>query len=186
MCSASNPPAAAEKVGGSTKGLFNLPNPINMKYVSLFLLLGIAACQPDAPAPVAEDTYATFGAALTPAGAQPLPAVLADAEALAGQSVKVSGTVREVCQNKGCWLTLNADGVDPVRVTFRDYGFFVPKDLAGHEVVLEGTLQQTTVDVETLRHYAEEGGKSEDEVAAITAPKVAFSLIADGVLVPRM
>ncbi len=163
-----------------------------MKHLSILLLLFVlAACQPDAPqtaepAPVAEAAFDTYGAAVTPDAAQPLSTVLADAEALIGKTVKISGTVREVCQNKGCWLTLNEADTEPIRVTFRDYGFFVPKDLGGRDVVLEGTLQQTTVDVEMLRHYAEEGGKSEEEIAAITEPKVELSLIADGVLVPKM
>lgn len=161
-----------------------------MKYMKhlplLLLLLALAACEPETPAPVAEPAYEPYGAALTATDAQPLSAVLADVEAWVGQPVKVTGTVGEVCQNKGCWLTLNDAEHAPVRVTFRDYGFFVPKDLAGRQVVLAGTLQQTTVDVETLRHYAKDEGQSEKEVAALTAPRVEVSLIADGVLVRKL
>ena len=40
-------------------------------------------------------------------------------------------TIDEVCQMKGCWMTLESD--QKVRVTFKDYGFFVPKDAGGTE-----------------------------------------------------
>ena len=47
--------------------------------------------------------------------------------------VKIEGQVTEVCQAKGCWMIL-VDGETYARVTFENYGFFVPietnKDLS--------------------------------------------------------
>ena len=46
-----------------------------------------------------------------------------------------------------------------MRVTFKDYGFFVPKKSAGYIAIVQGEVRKEWVDVETLRHYAEDAGK---------------------------
>ncbi len=98
-------------------------------------------------------------------------------------STKMTAKVDEVCQMKGCWMTLNLENGEQVRVRFKDYGFFVPKDISGKDVIINGLafLEETSVD--NLRHYAEDAGKSEEEIAAITSPKNTFSFEADGVLI---
>ena len=45
----------------------------------------------------------------------------------------IKGVVKEVCQEKGCWMTMTLDNGDEMRVTFKDYKIFVPKDLGGKE-----------------------------------------------------
>ncbi len=99
-----------------------------------------------------------------------------------GDSVMVvtQGKVVEVCQKKGCWMTLALSNNETIRVTFKDYGFFVPKDLSG-QVVLNGQLTYTETDVETLKHLAEDAGKSEEEINKITEPEKGYALIAYGV-----
>ena len=94
----------------------------------------------------------------------------------------------QVCQNKGCWMTLApAAGLDAdaeaLTVRFKDYGFFMPKDLAGSAVVAEGTARRRVVPVEELRHYAEDAGESPEAIAAITEPTEEWEFIATGVRV---
>ena len=97
---------------------------------------------------------------------------------------KVKGMATGVCQKKGCWMTLSSDSsTDELFVKFKDYGFFMPFDIAGKEVVLRGTAEKETTSVEMLRHYALDGGATEEEVAKITEPETAFNFIADGVIV---
>jgi hypothetical protein len=69
-----------------------------------------------------------------------------------------------------------------MRVTFKDYGFFVPKDSKGKEVVIEGIAMRKVTPVDELRHYAEDAGKSPEEVAAITEPVQELAFEAVGVL----
>ena len=99
----------------------------------------------------------------------------------------VRGTVVEVCQKKGCWMTLRPTGAipasEPYLVRFKDYGFFMPKTLSGAEVVVEGTARRSVTPVDELRHYAEDAGRSPAEVAAITAPREEITLEATGVRV---
>jgi hypothetical protein len=100
-------------------------------------------------------------------------------------NLKVTGKVHEVCQKKGCWMTLVSDqpGVPEMRVTFKDYAFFMPKDLSGKRVVVDGFARVETTPVDVLRHYAEDAGKTKAEIAAITEPKREVSFEAAGVLI---
>lgn len=99
-------------------------------------------------------------------------------------AVKFTGTVQEVCQAKGCWMTITSDeeGAEPIVVRFKDYGFFMPKDIAGRKVIMEGTAFTEETPVEDLRHYAMDAGKSEEEIEAITEPKQEAKFLANGVL----
>ncbi len=98
-------------------------------------------------------------------------------------NTKMTAKVIEVCQAKGCWMTLNLENGDEVMVKFKDYGFFMPKDITGKEVILNGKAFVNEVPVDEQRHYAEDAGKSAEEVAAITEPKKTYSFEADGVLI---
>ena len=96
---------------------------------------------------------------------------------------KVKGTVTKVCEKKGCWMTLAQTDGEGIMIRFKDYKFFMPMDIVGKDVVLEGTAQRTTTSVENLRHYAEDAGKSKEEIEKITTPKTEIEFIATGVLV---
>ncbi len=95
---------------------------------------------------------------------------------------KIQGTVTAACQMSGCWMKMDCGAGNPMRVTFKDYGFFVPKDLAGKQVVVQGVAMKKEVSVETLRHFAKDEGKSEAEIASITEPAWEYEFVADGVL----
>ena len=109
-----------------------------------------------------------------------LPAKMGKEEAM---NAKVTGTVESVCQVKGCWMKVKMDNGETMRVMFKDYAFFVPKDIAGKTVVFEGEAQKKVVPVDHLQHYAKDAGKSNEEIAKITEPKEELTFIADGVLV---
>src|SRR5690554_104654 len=96
---------------------------------------------------------------------------------------KVTATIQEVCTNKGCWLTVALPDGNLMRVTFKDYGFFVPTTSQGYPLILEGVAQKSITNVETLRHYAEDAGKSQEEIEAIIQPKEEFTFVATGVII---
>ena len=124
-----------------------------------------------------------YGAKITAADAVEvniLEEKLATAETFTG---KVKGTVVSVCQEKGCWMKLEQTDGEGIMIRFKDYKYFVPKNISGKEVVLQGVAKITTTSVEMLKHYAEDGGKSKEEIAKITEPKKEIEFIASGVLV---
>jgi hypothetical protein len=99
------------------------------------------------------------------------------------KSCKFSGKIVETCSKKGCWMTLDT-GEDTLFIKFRDYGFFVPIDsVEGKNAVVQGDLFLDTTSVEMLKHYAEDAGKSEEEIALITEPIYELGFIADGVII---
>jgi Domain of unknown function (DUF4920) len=103
------------------------------------------------------------------------------------ENVQVTGKVSGVCQAKGCWMTLVAKeaGQPPLFVKFKDYGFFMPKDLSGGEVVMEGDAFKEITSVEELKHYAQDEGKPKNEIDAITQPKAEYKFMAKGVVIVK-
>jgi hypothetical protein len=97
--------------------------------------------------------------------------------------VKVKGTIADVCTKMGCWMKLPVGENATATVKFKDYGFFIPRNGKGKDVVLNGIAYVSVTPVDELRHYAEDAGKTADEVAAITEDEVTLSFLADGVLV---
>ena len=131
---------------------------------------------------VSAQKYDSFGKKIKAKGS--VSAQTLKSEAVPSNSMTVEGEVESVCQAAGCWMKIKtAEGT--MRVTFKDYGFFVPKDLAGKKVIFEGTPAIKTTSVADLKHYAEDAGKSKEEIAKITEPKVELTFVADGVLVPK-
>ena len=97
-------------------------------------------------------------------------------------ATKFTAKVLEVCQSKGCWMRLELRNGEEAMVKFKDYGFFVPKDIAGRKVVVNGNAFVNEMSIEEQKHYAKDGGKSDDEIAKITEPKKTYGFLADGVL----
>ncbi len=131
--------------------------------------------------------YASFGDNIEAEGAISASEMVERFNALTiGDTItaKVSAKINEVCQMKGCWMKLDLGNDQDVMVTFKDYGFFMPLNAEG-EVIINGKafLKETSVD--DLRHYAEDAGKSAEEIAAITQPEKTFAFEADGVLLKQ-
>ncbi len=101
--------------------------------------------------------------------------------------VVVEGKVSGVCQAKGCWMTIVSKNAksESMFVKFEDYGFFMPFDLAGGTVIMKGKAYSEETSVDELRHYAEDEGKSEEEIAAITEPVVELKFMATGVKIKK-
>lgn len=155
-----------------------------MKKLSLFLIVlaGIVACNT-----TKKTMGEQFGEAITEKGAIPYEQLLNKMEGVDSMAVKVAGEVAAVCQMKGCWLTMTTSNPDQpeMMVRFKDYGFFVPKDIAGRKVVLDGYAVRKITSVEEQRHYAEDAGKSQEEINAIVEPSEELQFLASGVILMK-
>ena len=170
------------------------------RLILLPLLLALAACAGDEAAPdatasavadtpdvterIVRDGAVLVGEAVPGGEALSADELIAQASDLNGATVTVEGTVREVCQMEGCWLTLaDAEG-RTVRISVPrgegGYDFTFPTDASGRHARIFGPLAVEEESVESQRHYAEDGGASPDEVAAITEPKRTIVLTALG------
>ena len=96
-----------------------------------------------------------------------------------GAPIRVEGNLDDVCRKKGCWMVLR-DGEATVRVKFKDYGFFVPRDASDRYALVEGVITETEISEELAKHYAEGGGNPE-EAKNIKGPQKVLSFTATGV-----
>jgi len=167
-----------------------------MKYLLplIFITLTIIGCRDteetdEMPAvneeQLEEVAYLSYGENITDykaMDAKDLAAVYANLGLKDSVDVKVKTTINEVCAMKGCWIEI-AVGEENARVTFKDYGFFLPKNSQGKEVILIGKAYKSKTSVEDLKHYAMDGGKSKEEIDAITEEEVTLNIVASGALV---
>lgn len=154
---------------------------------SLTLALSAAllfACTSAPHAATAQDGMKSYGAAITSDGAistADFVKLMGDKESM---DTKISCEIITSCTVKGCWMDVKLPDGSPMKVRFVDYGFFVPKQgLEGKRAIMQGTASRETFDVATLRHYAEDAGKSKEEIEKITEPKHVLTFLAEGVLI---
>ena len=98
-------------------------------------------------------------------------------------NIQIKGEIKSTCKMKGCWMELDV-AEKTIFVRFKNYGFFVPKEGAeGKTAILNGKLSIDTLSVAQLKHYAEDAGKSKEEIESITEPEYIFSFTASGVII---
>lgn len=160
----------------------------------MFVAIAVVACKNNEKQPETQEVkqeqiaYTSVGMEITEADAMPAARMAEHYKSMSiGDTVnsKMVAKVIDVCQAKGCWMNVDLENGEQVMVKFKDYGFFMPKDIAGKEVILNGKAFVNEVPVDEQRHYAEDGGATPEEIAAITAPKKTFSFEADGVLIKQ-
>ena len=123
-----------------------------------------------------------FGKNTTADGAIPVSDLPAKLKGSEPAEVKVTGKVKEVCKAEGCWLKMEtANGA--IMIKMKDHSFLVPLSMNGKTIVVDGiaTLKETSVEMQ--RHYAEDAGKTKEEIAAIKEPKKEITMQAKGILV---
>ena len=138
---------------------------------------------------VENTTYSSFGDTVSASDYLSSNDALSNYKALKfGDTInlKFNAKIKEVCSKKGCWMTLPAgNNNETIMVRFKDYGFFMPLDAAGKEVIVAGKAFVNEVSVADLKHYAEDAGKSSEEIANITEPAMEFAFEANGVLLKK-
>jgi hypothetical protein len=121
-----------------------------------------AACAPESAAaqPKEKDGVVLRGEKIDGKVTVGLSDLLKSPAAHDGKTVLVEGQVRKACSRKGCWMELATGTQDKgpgVRVTFKDYGFFVPLDAAGARAKVKGQVKLADLSEETAKHYESEG-----------------------------
>ena len=125
--------------------------------------------------------YEVFGTTFPDDGAQlSLGELVKDDEKYQGQEVLLATRIAKVCQKKGCFF-IAQDGAATARVSFKDYGFFIPTDSGGKDVVLLGTFSRKSVSKEEAEHFAEDLG----ETATPSPERFQYSIVASAVKIPR-
>ncbi len=145
------------------------------------------SAEPAASAAAGKARPKAFGAPLKPgAPSQSLAGVLERPEEFAGKTVVVEGEVRRACSRKGCWMELSTskDAAAPgCRVTFKDYGFFVPTDSAGSSARVEAAVELARLEPSHVAHLEREGASFAKKAPDGSAQEV--RLVASGVELRR-
>jgi len=126
----------------------------------------------------------SYGATPTKPTSAAVSMTQAVANKMYDSTIVMTGRVVDVCKKKGCWMMIT-DRRQKARVTFKDYGFFVPTKLRGKLVQLEGVLTMLELSVDDARHYAEDAGKSKQQIRRIKGPQRELSFEATSVTVLR-
>lgn len=120
-----------------------------------------------------------YGAAIKGSNPISLKAAIEQLDGKPRADVLIESKVDAVCVVKGCWMAL-IDSAGEARVTFKDYGFFVPSSIIGKTVIVEGTLEKTVMSLAETRHYVKDAG---GDPSAVTTPRTEYRIVASGVQV---
>lgn len=162
-------------------------------FVSIFCFTGMTFAQDAEQAeekdyiqlsdPVEETAeYRVFGSAFnSDLKTITLDKLVSDSKEFNKQEVSTEGTIKQVCQKKGCFFMLESGGKQ-ARITFKDYSFFIPTNSAGARVKLNGVFNVHTISEEDAKHYAEDTGSNPDD---ISGPQQEYALTATSVVIYR-
>jgi len=127
-------------------------------------------------------SYEVFGAPLTVSGpGLGLKELVSNSDRYLGKDVLVTTRIAKVCQKKGCFFVAQ-EGDAIARVTFKDYGFFIPTDSGGKDVTLAGTFTRRELSESQARHYKKDLGEAGSTAPAATAE---YQIVATSVRIPR-
>jgi hypothetical protein len=136
--------------------------------------------KPETTAPAQAVTR--YGAPIGAGESVKLTSLLSSPGAYKDKSVIVEAEVRKACTKKGCWMELAESldkGAPGCRVTFKDYGFFVPTDSVGTHARVHGNVTTELVAASYVQHLEEEGAHFPKKNPDGTADEVRF--VATGV-----
>ena len=86
------------------------------------------------------------------------------------------------CQKSGCWMDLDMGNNQVIKVSFKDYAFVIPIESEGKTATVEGFAKKELISVELLKHWAEDAGKTQEEIDAITQEEYIYTFDAKGVI----
>ena len=137
----------------------------------IFILVAVSA---------SADQVIKRGAAIPSATkAVPIAEVIAKPSEFTKTPVVVEGVISQACTMKGCWMELSPTAGKPgLRVTFKDYAFFVPLDSKGMKAKAEGVATVKALSKKEADHLEGDGAKLKRNADG-TANEVEF--VANGV-----
>ena len=133
----------------------------------------------------ADTVVGDYGALLTSQSSVDLTAFQSQMDSLGEFNGKIEVVISDVCQSKGCWMKAKLPDGRELRVTFKDYGFFVPKNAKGYTALIEGEAMKKLLDAETKDHYDKESSEANDSNSEEAASTEELTFVADGVTIKK-
>lgn len=123
----------------------------------------------------------TFGETITLSNSISIEYAISHLDELKNQEILISGTVHKVCENKGCWMVLQDEAANSIRVTFSNYAFFMPRNIIGKSVQVQGMLHEEHMNISEARHFAKDAGQSDNEIQRIQQKTKEYRFVATAV-----
>jgi len=154
-----------------------------MRLVALAASIAIAASLT-----VSADEGKTYGKGVGKAEEVKLANLMEHPEKYVGKTVRVEGTIVDVCPMKGCWMDLAGDGKsDKIRIKVDDGVMVFPVEAKGSHAVAEGVFTKIEMTKEEARalakHYAEERGAALDANKVADVPTVIYQIKGTGAVI---
>ncbi len=121
-----------------------------------------------------------FGTTITSSEKVTLTEAINNFDQYKDKKIVFEAVTEKVCEQSGCWMVIK-DGNHQVRTLFKDYGFFVPKDILGKKVRVQGIMEQKKISAATLRHFKKDEGAKLEDIKKIKTGKVDYQFTADAV-----
>ncbi len=137
--------------------------------LGLFALLFLAACGGGGDKPADEQAAKApegkvYGAGVSSSETMPISALLADAAAHLGETVRVQGPVVGVCKHRGCWLELASDQEQQkIQLKVEDGVIVFPPEIIGETAIVEGVLEGVPLTHEEACAYLEQEANCQGE-----------------------
>jgi uncharacterized protein YdeI (BOF family) len=141
------------------------------------ILMAVLLMQLTGFSAVAAETFGTGDFSTPPVK---LATLLQDFEQYKDKKVVISGEVKDVCKEEGCWLKIEDQKIS-VRTVMKNHGFKVPAAIKHKTVLVAGMLVQKELPASVVKHYLRDEGKSEAEINKVDKPQKVFQFIADAV-----
>lgn len=154
-------------------------------FITIFCLTGILSAQEKEVIQLSDpieqtETYSVFGSSFNSELVNvKLNDLITKSDKYDGKTVATEGTIKQVCHKKGCFFKLESED-EQARISFKDYGFFIPTNTAGARVKLNGTFTVKTLSKKEARHFAEDAGNDPE---AITGPQKEYALVATSIVI---
>lgn len=96
---------------------------------------------------------------------------------------QVKAKVVQVCKAEGCWIKVERKDGTAMMVRAKDHAFLMPENIVGKTVLIDGSATVKETSEEMRKHYAEDAGKSKEEIAKIKGAEKDIQFSARGVKV---
>ena len=132
-----------------------MKNPMLLVPALLFCLTlnVVAGSTTTAPAPL------RVGAAITVKKPVDIDRLARDPKRYLGRTVRLEGTVKEVCQGMGCWVEVASARGGSVLAKSLDESVLLPKDCAGRKIVVQGVVTKLLAPGAEAKEHAGHGAE---------------------------
>jgi hypothetical protein len=152
------------------------------KYAQFFLLIFLVACSTEKEEVKAE--MVAYGPTkVDQSKAISTEEMLSEMKDVSGEKqFTINAEINEVCSKAGCWINVKKPDGSTFMVRFKDHFTIPPKTPIGTKAYLSGIAYWDTIPVDMLQHFAEDAGKSKEDIEKITEAKFELAFEADGIV----